>query len=101
MPVQKNLRTNVEKAKAAGRRVAAKLPQATVEGFCKGREAGNQFVGDLPFNTGLVVGYSFGIAEGIVGLLAEPVNAFVGWIAGAIGCGSQGQHENRGSAEVA
>jgi hypothetical protein len=100
MSVQKNL-TSVEKAKAAGRMIVAKLPEAAIRGFDDGRVAGHDFVESVPYAAGAAVGFSYGASESILGLLAAPVTSLVGWAAWAIGCGNRGQSENHDAAEVA
>ena len=95
----KSMEMSVEKAKAAGRMVVAKLPEATIRGFDDGRVAGHDFVVGVPYAAGATVGFTYGASERIIGLLAAPVTSLVGWAAGVIGCGSRGQNENNGAAE--
>ena len=97
---QENLKAKVEKVKATARKVVTKLPTTTVQGFHDGRRHGRKFVEEgVPYGAGAAVGFGFGASEAVVGALAFPVNALVGWAAWAIGGGSQGQNENHGAAE--
>jgi hypothetical protein len=101
MSVQKSVKTSVEKAKAAGRKVVSKLPESTVRGFRDGREAGHEFVDRAPYAAGAAVGFSFGVSEKVVGLIATPVNVMIGWAARAISCGGPMANAANGVADVA
>ena len=101
MSIQKSLKTSVEKVKVAGRKVVAKLPESTVQGFHDGRRHGRKFVEEgIPFGAGCAVGFGYGASEAIVGLLATPVNVLVGWAAWAIYGGNREHNENNSAAEV-
>jgi hypothetical protein len=101
----KNLKASITKtsetARNVGHKIVKRLPPRTVEGFQKGRKAGNQFVEDVPFNAGLAIGFSYGATESVVGLLATPVNALIGWATRAIGCGGRVASANSAETEMA
>ena len=90
MSIQKSVKTNVGKARVAGRIVVAKLPESTIRGFDDGREAGHKFMEGVPYAAGATVGFTYGASESILGLLATPVTSLIGWAAWAVGCGSRG-----------
>jgi hypothetical protein len=101
MSIQKNLKTNFEKTKVIGRKVVARVPQATIQGFDDGREAGRKFVHGAPYGAGAAVGFGFGASEAIVGFIATPAKALVGWAASAIGCGGRTAHANTVETDMA
>ena len=91
MSVQKS----VKRCKAIVRKVAAKLPEGTAQGFDHGRQLGRSFIENVPYGAGVVAGLGFGIVEGAIGVLATPVNTIFRWV-----LGDDGQAEGESGVEA-
>jgi hypothetical protein len=63
---ENNLKKTFNKARAAARKAVSKLPQSTVDGFHRGRQAGHHGVENLPHFAGAAVGFVYGAGEAIV-----------------------------------
>ena len=63
---EKSVKRTFDKAKVVAHKAVAKLPKASVEGFHRGRQAGHDFIENVPYGAGAVVGFTVGVGEAIV-----------------------------------
>jgi hypothetical protein len=82
--------------------IGKQIPVAAKQGFNDGRQEGHDCVAQLPYAVGAAVGFSFGVTEGVIGVLAKPGNALLSlgirlgdWASRTIGrdCRPEGETE--------
>jgi hypothetical protein len=86
MRVKKSLAKGFDKATVVARKAVERVPASTKRGFHNGRQAGHDFVENVPYGVGAAVGFVYGAGEAVIGALAGPVGSVFGW-ASSLVCG--------------
>jgi ribosomal protein L36 len=66
MRIQQSVKKSFDKAKVISRKAVERVPASTKRGFHNGRKAGHDFVENVPYGVGAVVGFVYGAGEAIV-----------------------------------